>query len=114
MSRTVALLLAVAGVVAAGIAVWHERRMQRHRQPGVGYREVTFRRDGGWCRADLFTPEGLAHQRRASRAGLVAVLCWLLALASVFLLMTLAIAVAGGPAPGGAARAVGHPPVMVA
>ena len=83
MSRVVGLLIALAGVVAAGIAVVHERRMQRHRRPGVGYREVTFRRDGGWRRADLFTPEGLAHQRRASRAGLVAVLCWLLALAGL-------------------------------
>lgn len=91
MRQLVGLCLAIAGVVAAGVAVVHERRMQRHRHPGVGYREVTFRRDGGWRRADLFTPEGLAHQRRASRAGLVAVLCWLLALASLL------FPVAGGP-----------------
>ena len=103
MSRIVGLLFAVAGVVAAGIAVLHERRMQRHRQPGIGYRAVTFRRDGGWRRADFFTPEGLAEQRLASRAGLVGVLCWLLALASLMFQVTLVIPGALGPALGGAA-----------
>ena len=73
-------LLALAGVVAAIVAVVHERRMQRHRQPGVDYRAVTLRRDGGWRRADLFTPEGLRHQARASRWGLTAALLWVAAL----------------------------------
>ena len=43
--------------------------MQRHRQPGITYREATFRRDGGWRRADLFTERGLDCQRHASRWG---------------------------------------------
>jgi hypothetical protein len=73
-------LLALAGVVAATVAVVHERRMQRHRQPGVDYRTVTLRRDGGWRRADLFTPEGLRHQAHASRWGLTAALLWVAAL----------------------------------
>jgi hypothetical protein len=72
--------LAALGAVAAALAVRSERRMQRHRQPGVGYATVTLRRDGGWRRADLFTAEGLRHQARASRWGLAAVLCWVLAL----------------------------------
>ena len=74
--------IAIAGTVAAAIAVVHERRMQRHRQPGVDYRTVTLRRDGGWRRADLFTPEGLAHQRNASRWGVTAAALWLVALAA--------------------------------
>ena len=73
-------LLAVAGVVAAIVAVVHERRMQRHRQPGVDYRTVTLRRDGGWRRTDLFTPEVLRHQAHASRWGLGAALLWVAAL----------------------------------
>jgi hypothetical protein len=44
--------------------------MQRHRQPGVTYRDVTLRRDGGWRRADLFTEQGLRYQRRASTWGI--------------------------------------------
>jgi hypothetical protein len=66
----VAAALGVAGVVSLLIAVVHERRMQQYRRHGVSYREVTLRRDGGWRRDDLFGPEGLAHQRQASRWGL--------------------------------------------
>jgi hypothetical protein len=78
-----------AAIAAFGVAllVWgivNERRMQRHRQPGVSYAQVTWRRDGGWRRADLFTETGLAYQRRASTygfsgAGLVIVALVLLA-----------------------------------
>ena len=78
--------LAFLGVASAAIAVWNERRMQRHRQPGVTYAAATLRKDGGWRRADLFTPEGLAHQKQASRYGLTALLLWLLALAAWVLL----------------------------
>lgn len=70
--------LIVAGVGALAWAVVNERRMQRHRQPGVTYGQVTWRRDGAWRREDLFTPEGLTYQRRASRwglAGAVLLLC---------------------------------------
>ena len=65
----VAAVLAAAGVMALGVAVSYERRMQRHRQPGVSYRDVTFRRDGGWRQADLFSAAGLGLQRRASAWG---------------------------------------------
>ena len=75
-----ALTLAGAGCWSAAVAVRHERRMQRHRLPGVTYAAVTFRRDGGWGRTDLFAPEGLAEQRRAARAGMIALACWILAL----------------------------------
>lgn len=78
--QVVASVLVVAGTVCASLAVRHERRMQRHRQPGVTYAAVTFRRDGGWRRADLFTPQGLAYQARASRFGLAAAALWGLAL----------------------------------
>lgn len=60
--------------------------MQRHRQPGVTYAAVTWRRDGGWRRADLFTPEGLRHQARASRFGVAAAALWVLALAALVVL----------------------------
>ena len=33
--------------------------MQRHRQRGVTYSAVTFRRDGGWKHSELFTARGL-------------------------------------------------------
>lgn len=65
----VSALLAGIGVVLLGAAVVAERRMQRHRQPGVTYAQVTLRRDGGWRRAELFTPAGLRLQRRASLCG---------------------------------------------
>ena len=74
------MALGLAGALAAALAVRSERRMQRHRQPGVSYAAVTLRRDGGWRRTDLFTPEGLRHQARAARFGLMAVVCWALAL----------------------------------
>jgi hypothetical protein len=70
----------VVGTASAGVAVWNERRMQRHRHPGISYAAVTWRRDGGWRRADLFTPEGLRYQARASRFGLTALGLWMLAL----------------------------------
>jgi hypothetical protein len=65
----VSLLLAVLGVACLVLAVVQERRMHRHRQPGVSYADATLRRDGGWRRSDLFTPAGLSHQRRASAYG---------------------------------------------
>ena len=61
--------MAFLGLACLGTAVVHERRMQRHRHPGVTYRDVTLRRDGGWRRTDLFTDRGLRHQRRASTFG---------------------------------------------
>jgi len=67
----VAAAFGVAGVAALTLAVVHERRMQAHRRDGVSYRAVTLRRDGGWRREDLFAPEGLLHQRQASRFGMV-------------------------------------------
>lgn len=57
------------GVAMVCMAIWHERQMQRHRRPGVTYRQVTLRSDGGWRRADLFTEQGLKHQRQASGWG---------------------------------------------
>lgn len=77
--------LAIAGTVSMLAAVYNERRMHRHRQPGVTYRQATLRRDGGWRRTDLFTEQGLAHQRRASRFGVTGAALWLLALAVLFL-----------------------------
>ena len=70
----VSAALAAAGVCSLAIAVRFERRMQRHRRPGVSYRDATLRADGGWRRADLFTEEGLRHQARASRFGVVGAL----------------------------------------
>ena len=75
----VAEALAIAGTLLMGVAIYNERRMQRHRQPGVTYAQVTFRKDGGWRRSELFTPEGLKHQRRASGFGVPAALLWALA-----------------------------------
>ena len=82
----VAAAFGAAGTFCAGLAVFNERRMHRHRQPGVTYLAATLRRDGGWRRADLFTPEGLRYQARASGFGIVAVTCWILALAALILL----------------------------
>jgi hypothetical protein len=78
--------LSAAGVCCAALAIRAERRMQRHRQPGVGYAAVTLRRDGGWRRADLFTPEGLRHQRQASAFGITAAALWVLALVALIVL----------------------------
>ena len=85
LQLSVAGSVALLGLVCLGTAVVHERRMQRHRQPGVTYRAVTLRRDGGWRRSDLFTERGLTHQRQASRWGVTggallvaALLAWVL------------------------------------
>lgn len=82
MQAVASLLLAVAGTLSVAVAILHERRMQRHRRPGVGYAEATFRRDGGWRRGDLYTDEGLTHQRLASRYGFGGAGLWILALIS--------------------------------
>lgn len=60
------------------VAIYYERRMHRHRHAGVSYFAATFRRDGGWQRTDLFTAEGLQHQRSASRYGLIGVVLWIM------------------------------------
>ena len=78
--------LAAAGVLCAAVAVYNERRMQRHRQPGVTYAAATLRRDGGWRRTDLFTPDGLRHQARAAGFGFITVICWVSALAALVFL----------------------------
>jgi hypothetical protein len=70
------------GLCAFAVAIRHERLMQRNRRPGVSYREVTFRRDGGWRHADFFTAEGLVHQRRASTFGILGALLWVAALSA--------------------------------
>ena len=57
------------GVICLATAVMYERRMHRHRQPGVSYAEATLRKDGGWRRSDLFTAGGLQLQRKASLWG---------------------------------------------
>lgn len=84
---TAALLLAVLfglfGFVAFTIAIVNERRMQRHRHPGVSYAAVTFRRDGAWRRADLFTETGLVFQRRAAKWGMIGAASWGVALLSL-------------------------------
>ena len=54
--------------------------MQAHRNPDVSYRTATLRRDGGWRRDDLFSLEGLVHQRRASRWGITGALLLVAAL----------------------------------
>lgn len=79
-------VFALAGVGAAGCAVLNERRMQQHRQPGITYAAATFRRDGGWRRAELFTARGLEYQVQASRFGIAAVVLWICALLSWVLL----------------------------
>jgi hypothetical protein len=78
----VSSVLAAAGTVSVALAVVSERRMQRHRRAGVSYRDVTLRRDGAWRRADLFTDEGLRHQARASRFGVLGAALWVAALAA--------------------------------
>jgi len=75
-----AALLAAVGCVLEAYAVVCERRMQKHRRPGVSYWAATLRRDGGWQRADLFEPQGLIEQRRAARAGMLGAACWVVAL----------------------------------
>lgn len=84
----VALVLgfAVAGAAATLVAVLNERRMHRHRQPGVSYWSATWRRDGGWRRTDLFTTDGLRYQREAARWGWAGALLWVLALVALVIL----------------------------
>ena len=79
-----AIGLAVIGALALVAAIVNERRMQKHRQPGVSYRDVTLRKDGGWRRSDLFTGRGLQFQRRASGFGCLGILLLLAALAVLF------------------------------
>jgi hypothetical protein len=77
----VVLKLLIAGGVGALIwAVVNERRMHRHRRPGVSYGQATLRRDGGWRREDLFTDDGLRFQRRASTWGISGALLLVLAM----------------------------------
>ena len=78
--------LGLTGVVYMTVAVVNERRMHQHRQPGITYQAATFRRDGGWRRADLFTEEGLAFQRKAARNGVIGGALWIVALL-VYVLM---------------------------
>lgn len=77
--------LGVAGVICAALAVRSERHMHRHRQPGVTWAAATLRPDGGWRRAELFTPAGLRHQVAAARLGFATVVCWVLALITLVL-----------------------------
>ena len=80
IGAAVAGALAVAGLVAEAHAVVCERRMQRHRQPGVSYWAATLRRDGGWRRSDLFDAEGLRWQGLAARSGVTGAFLWGVAL----------------------------------
>lgn len=80
MPPPAALALLAAGTVSVLVAIFSERRMHRHRQPGVTYAQATFRRDGGWRRGDLFTAEGLRFQRRASLFGVTGAILWVVAL----------------------------------
>src|SRR4051812_912246 len=43
--RAAALVVGAVGLLMLGVGIWNERMMQRHRQPGVTYNDVTFRRD---------------------------------------------------------------------
>ena len=72
--------IAVAGALSLIVAVSHERRMHRHRKPGVTYADATFRVDGGWRRTDLFDEAGLGHQRSASKFGVTGALLLVVAL----------------------------------
>ena len=81
-----AAALGAAGAFFAGLAIVNERRMHRHRQPGVTYAAATLRRDGGWRRAELFTAEGLRYQARAAGFGITAGISWILALAALMFL----------------------------
>jgi hypothetical protein len=74
------------GCVFVAFAIRAERLMHRHRVPGVSYADATFRRDGGWRRTDLFSPEGLAHQQRAAKYAFLGVACWVAALGAFLLL----------------------------
>lgn len=82
VQQLVAVILFTLGAAAFTLAVREERLMQRHRRDGVSYGAATFRRDGGWRRADLFTETGLIHQRRASTFGVTGLGLWIAALAA--------------------------------
>lgn len=79
----VAWALFALGGMSMVAAIVFERLMHRHRQPGVTYARATFRRDGGWRRDDLFLPQGLAYQRKASTFGVTGALIWVLALVAL-------------------------------
>ena len=79
--------LAAIGSLALTYALVCERRMHRFRQPGVSYWQATMRLDGGWRRNDLFTEEGLLHQRGASTWAVVGVTFWALAMVLWLLVM---------------------------
>ena len=81
---TVCAVLLGAGTASMAAAIYNERRMHRHRQPGVTYAQATFRLDGSWRRMDLFTPEGLRYQRRASIFGVTGAGLWVLGLLAWF------------------------------
>lgn len=72
--------LVILGFLAEAHAVVCERRMHRHRQPGISYWAATLRRDGGWRRPDLFDAEGLRWQRLAARSGVTGAALWMAAL----------------------------------
>jgi len=86
MQLSVSATLVALGLIALGIAIAYERAMQRHRQPGVTYRQVTLRRDAGWRRDDLFTDTGLRYQRRASTFGVTGAVLLLASLLAYVLL----------------------------
>lgn len=86
IQQLVSATLAGLAFTALGLAVAYERAMQRHRQPGVTYRQVTFRRDGGWRRGDLFTDTGLRYQRRASSFATAGAILWVASLLAYVLL----------------------------
>lgn len=67
------------GIASLVAAVINERRMQKHRRPGVSYGSATLRRDGGWKRSDLFDEQGLLYQRQAAKWGLIGAVSLLLA-----------------------------------
>lgn len=79
---SIAGLLGSAGILCLVAAVTNERLMQRHRQPGVTFRQVTLRRDGAWRRTDLFTGRGLTYQRRASLFGVTGTALLVIAIAA--------------------------------
>jgi hypothetical protein len=83
LRTAIVLGFAAAGAAASVVAVFNERRMHKHRQPGVTYWMATWRRDGGWRRDDLFTAEGLRYQREAARWGWTGALLWILALVAL-------------------------------
>jgi hypothetical protein len=83
------ILIAI-GVGSLAWAVVNERRMQKHRKPGVTYAQVTLRKDGAWRRSDFFTEAGLVYQRRAARWGVIGAVALLAAFLMAWLLSSLA------------------------